>query len=77
MIIREGGLLVGVGLLIGAVLGLGATRAAQSLLFGLQAHDPGTLLAALLLLALIGLAASYWPARRAANLDPAAVLRNE
>jgi putative ABC transport system permease protein len=77
MIIREGGMLVGVGLAIGAALGLAASHAAQSLLFGLQPNDPATLIAALVLLAGIGLAASYWPARRASKLDPAAVLRNE
>jgi predicted permease len=77
MIIREAGILVGIGLAIGTVLGLGASHAAQSLLFGLQPSDPTTLGAALLLLAVIGLAASYWPARRASNLDPAVVLRNE
>jgi ABC-type antimicrobial peptide transport system permease subunit len=77
MIVREGGVLVGVGLAIGAALGLGASHAAQSLLFGLQPNDPATMIAALVLLAGIGLAASYWPARRASKLDPAAVLRNE
>jgi putative ABC transport system permease protein len=77
MIVREGGVLVGVGLAIGAALGLGASRAAESLLFGLHPNDPATMIAALVLLAGIGLAASYWPARRASKLDPAAVLRNE
>ena len=77
MIFREGGLLVGVGLAIGTALGLGAAHAARSLLFGLQATDPVTISGALILLALIGLAASFLPARRASKLDPAVVLRNE
>ena len=77
MIIREGGLLVGIGLVIGTALGLGAAHAARSLLFGLQATDPVTIGGALILLAAIGLAASFLPARRASKLDPAVVLRNE
>jgi ABC-type antimicrobial peptide transport system permease subunit len=47
------------------------------LLFGLQATDPVTIGGALILLAVIGLAASFLPARRASKLDPAVVLRNE
>jgi putative ABC transport system permease protein len=77
MIVREGGLLVGIGLAIGTGLGLGAAHAARSLLFGLQPTDPATIGGAVILLGVIGLAASFLPARRASKLDPAVVLRNE
>jgi ABC-type antimicrobial peptide transport system permease subunit len=77
MVIAESGWLVGTGLGIGLALALGAGRAAQALLFGLQPADPATIAAAVALLAGIGLLASYVPARRAANVDPVNVLRQE
>jgi ABC-type antimicrobial peptide transport system permease subunit len=77
MVIREAGILVVAGLVIGIALGLGAARAAQSLLFGLQATDPITIAAAVLLLSVIGFVASFLPARRASKLDPAVVLRTD
>jgi predicted permease len=77
MVIVEAGVLVGVGLGIGVALGLGAANAGRSLLFGLQPTDPTTIACAVVLLASIGLAAAYVPARRASKLDPASVLRTE
>ena len=77
MVLREAGLLVAIGLVLGTALGLGLMRFASSLLFGLRPTDPITVGAALVLLASIGLGASYLPARRASRLDPVGVLRDE
>ncbi len=77
MILREAGMLLGVGLLLGTGLSLLATRATRALLFGLEPHDPLTLALAAVLLAAVAVAASYLPARRAARLDPMAALRLE
>jgi putative ABC transport system permease protein len=77
MVIVEAGWLVGVGLVIGTALGLGATNAARSMLFGLQPTDPLTIAIAIAVLASIGLIASYVPARRASRVDPMNVLRQE
>ncbi len=77
MVIAEAGWMVGLGVVIGVALGLGAANAARTLLFGLQPTDPVTLAAATALLATIGFAASYLPARRAAKTDPMQVLRSE
>jgi putative ABC transport system permease protein len=77
MVLREAGVLIAVGLVVGTALGLGASNLARSLLFGLQPWDPATVAAALAVLATIGLAASYLPARRASRLDPVRVLRDE
>jgi len=77
MVIREAAWLLGAGLVIGTALGLGAAKAAQTLLFGLEPTDPFTIGVAIALLASIGLLASYLPARRAARVDPMTVLRQE
>jgi predicted permease len=70
---------VGVMLIIGGVIGisaaLGAGRAARSLLYELQGHDPVAFAIAVVLLACVGLAAGWVPARRAALVDPMHALR--
>ncbi|HEX7281416.1 MAG TPA: ABC transporter permease [Vicinamibacterales bacterium] len=77
MVITEAGWMVGLGVVIGVALGLGAASAARTLLFGLQPTDPATLFSASALLATIGFIASYLPARRASKLDPMKTLRQE
>ena len=77
LVIGEAVWLVGAGIVIGTALGLGAAKAASSLLFGLQPGDPLTIAGAIALLATIGLIASYLPARRASRVDPMNVLRQE
>jgi putative ABC transport system permease protein len=49
----------------------------RSLLFGVAAIDPSTLLAASVLLAGIALIAGWWPAQRAAGVDPMIAMRCE
>ncbi len=75
MVMREAGLLLAIGVIIGAVLSLMAGRTAESLLFGLKSNDPVTLAMAAGLLAAIGAMASFLPARRASKLDPMTALR--
>ncbi|HXJ96350.1 MAG TPA: ABC transporter permease [Terriglobia bacterium] len=77
MIVREAGTLLAIGLVVGVALSLAAGRAAGSMLFGLKPYDPITLALAVGLLALVAVAASYLPARRASKLDPMEALRNE
>ena len=77
MILRESGKLLAVGLITGAVLTLALARTAKSLLYGLEPNDAVTLLTAVVDLAIVALAASYLPARRAAALDPLDTLRSE
>jgi putative ABC transport system permease protein len=70
-------MLVTTGVLVGlagaAVLG----RLGESLLFDARSADALTLAASAAMLLVIGAAAAYWPARRAAQLDPIATLRAE
>jgi len=77
LILGEVAALIGIGITIGAALALAGGRAAGSLLFGLKPHDPLTLALAVMILAAIGLAASFVPARRAAQVDPMVALRYE
>jgi predicted permease len=67
--------LVSLGVVIGATVSLWASRFVGSLLYGLEPRDLPTLLTAATTLAGICLVAAGLPARRAARIDPARVLR--
>ena len=69
--------IVGVGALAGLAAAVALTRVMSSLLFGVSATDPTTLVGVSGVLVLVALAASYLPARRAASLDPMQLLREE
>jgi putative ABC transport system permease protein len=77
LVLRESLLLLSLGLGVGILLALAGSSAAASLLFGLKPHDPATLAAATLALAVVAVAASYIPALRAAKLGPMDALRHE
>ncbi len=77
MILKEAGVLMGIGLATGLVLAAVAARAAASLLFGLGPNDPTTLMLAAAGLATVGILSSFLPARRAANVNPVTALREE
>jgi ABC-type antimicrobial peptide transport system permease subunit len=66
-----------IGLAVGLVGALATTRLLRGLLFGVEPTDATTFGAVAGLLALVALAASMIPARRAARLDPAVVLRDD
>jgi len=77
MVMREAAILLAIGLVVGAIAALGAGRAASALLFGLTPHDPSTLAASVVSLAVVAVAASYVPAWRASRLEPTEALREE
>jgi ABC-type antimicrobial peptide transport system permease subunit len=77
LILGEVAVPVGIGVAVGAGLTLAGSKAASSLLFGLKARDPLTLAGAVILLALVGIVASFIPARRATKVDPMVALRHE
>jgi predicted permease len=77
MILREATSLLGIGLAVGVLLSLLAGAAAKALLFGLKPGDPMTLVVAAAGLTVVAVAASFFPARRAANLNPMMALREE
>jgi len=61
LVVREAATLSAIGLFAGALLSLVAARAAESMLFGLKPHDPGTLMTGAVLLAVVTLAAKLSP----------------
>jgi predicted permease len=75
LIVREGMRLALVGVAVGIVLSVAATRLLSSLLLGVSPLDPLTFVGMSALFAAVALLASYLPARRAAAADPMAVLR--
>jgi putative ABC transport system permease protein len=77
LVLGDAGLLVAIGLTVGIALAAAAGRWARTLLFGLEPTDPATLTAATALLAVIGLAATFLPAQRAARLSPTTALRDD
>ncbi len=77
MVLRQGMLLAGVGVVLGLVAAAAASRLLASLLYGVSATDPLTYAAVAALLTAVAAAASWIPARRAAGVDPATALRNE
>jgi predicted permease len=77
MVLRESLRVTVVGLLIGLPAAIAGAQLIGSLLFGLSPSDPATLTISALMLTLTGLLAGWWPARRAARLDPSTSLRSE
>jgi ABC-type antimicrobial peptide transport system permease subunit len=77
MFVRQGLLLAGIGAALGLAAAAGLTRLMSSLLFGVTALDPLTYGVVSALLLIVAAVASYIPARRAASVDPALVLRAE
>jgi predicted permease len=77
LILGEAAILVGLGLAVGLGMALAAGKAVSSMLFGLKPWDPLTLALTLVILAAIGFAASFLPARRAMRVDPMVALRYE
>jgi predicted permease len=77
MVLMEGGSLLAAGLVVGVAGALLFTRLMRGLLFGVAPHDPVTLLAVAMVMALIGIGACWLPALRAARIDPAVAIRRQ
>jgi macrolide transport system ATP-binding/permease protein len=75
-VLRRGMRLVAIGMIAGLVAAVAASRALAGLLFGIRPTDPLTLAAVAAVLALVGVAAIYIPARRASSVDPMEALRD-
>jgi predicted permease len=77
LVIRQGVVLTAIGVGLGLAAGAAGAQVLRSLLFGISTLDPLAFGGAALLLALVSMAASYLPARRATRVDPMIALRAE
>jgi predicted permease len=77
MVVREGMVLAGAGLLVGLAVAYPAARLVASMLVNVSSTDPVVFLGAPLFLAAVALLASYVPARRATRVSPGQALRCE
>ena len=74
---REAAWIAAIGVASGTVGALALGRLIASMLYGLKAWDPATLIGSALLLAFVALGAGWIPAHRAATVDPMQALRHE
>ena len=77
LILREGVLLVSVGLVLGVAGAFAATQFIVAFLSGVEPNDPATFLIASGVLMMVALLACWIPARRATKVDPMVALRTE
>ena len=77
MVLRLGLRLIAVGAAAGLLASFGVTRLIASQLWGVSPNDPVTLGGVILVVVMAGLAACYFPARRATRVDPMVALRYE
>jgi predicted permease len=77
LVLRRGAAIALAGAAGGLFLAINGSRLVEGLLYGVSARDPLTLALAVIVLTALALFASWWPARRAAQVEPAAALRIE
>ena len=77
LVVGQGLLLLGIGVLVGTLGTLALTRSLESFLYGIRATDPVTFACVVVILGGVALAACYIPARRATKVDPIIALHYE
>ncbi len=77
MVMRMGLRLIGLGTIAGLAASFAVTRLLASQLWGVSPHDPVTMCVVVAVVTFVGLAACYFPARRAMRVDPMVALRYE
>ncbi len=76
-ILREALTLTGIGIVIGLPVALALVRLIRGIFYGIEPHDPLTMVGATVLMVTVATLAAWIPARRAARIDPMEALRYE
>jgi ABC-type antimicrobial peptide transport system permease subunit len=76
-ILREALMLAGIGVVIGLPVTLALVRVIRVLFYGIEPHDPLTMIGAAILMIAVAALAAWIPARHAARIDPMEALRYE
>ena len=76
-VLWSGGRLVLAGTVLGLAVAMATVRVLRNFLFGIEIYDVSVVTVGVLLVATVGLAAAYIPARRATLVDPVDALRSE
>ena len=77
MVLREAAFPLALGIVVGVAAALASTSTLQSILFGIGSRNPVVLALVSVAVAVAGLVAAYFPARRATTVDPVVALRYE
>ena len=77
MVLKQGAILIIIGVALGLAIAFASTRAISGLLFGVSPADPVTYAVVTIALMVTALAACYIPARRGMRADPMVALRYE
>jgi ABC-type antimicrobial peptide transport system permease subunit len=77
LVVRDGLMLVGIGVIVGIVASVAASRVLGGLLYGIAPTDAGTYAASSVALIAVAVFAAWLPARRAARTDPMIAMRPE
>jgi predicted permease len=77
MVLRQVGVMTAIGGVVGLIAAVWAGRAAKSILYQIEGHDPTVLAVSVILLTIVALGAGFIPAHRASKIDPMRALRYE
>jgi len=77
MVLRETGIMLAIGAMLGILLTFASARLIAGRLYGLSTLDPLTILSAVGLFAVVAAIAAFIPAARAARVNPITALRHE
>jgi predicted permease len=77
MVLRESMQLVAIGVVLGGIGALAASSLVERTLYGVPPRDAMTMVAAIVVMTMVGVVAAYLPARRASRVDPMIALRYE